>query len=150
MAKQSRPQKKTMQRVMHEYTHGELKRGPRGRGGKVKSRRQAIAIGLHEAGASKYESTEENKRNLRPTKRKERRGETALAETEGRKSLPNRRRKSGARKEASRRTARSRKTTSARKTSTPRKSAAARSRSSSRKSGGPTRRASVNRKTRRK
>src|SRR5919199_6093664 len=92
MAKQSRGQKKTVERVMHEFKHGELKSGPRGRGGKVKSRRQAIAIALHEAGASKYESKQENKRNLRRTKRKERRGETALAEQEGRKSLPDRRR----------------------------------------------------------
>jgi hypothetical protein len=37
---------------MHEFKHGELKSG---RGGKVKSRRQAIAIALKEAGASKSE-----------------------------------------------------------------------------------------------
>src|SRR5919199_5990057 len=113
MAKQSRGQKKTVERVMHEFKHGELKSGPRGRGGKVRSRRQAIAIALHEAGASKYESRKENERNLRRTKRKERRGETALAETEGRKQLPDRRRKSSTRKSggktASRRTAHSRK-----------------------------------------
>src|SRR5919199_5944089 len=104
MAKQSRGQKKTVERVMHEFKHGELKSGPRGRGGKVKSRRQAIAIALHEAGASKYESKQENKRNLRRTKRKERRGETALAETEGRKSLPDRRSRRGARKSSGRST----------------------------------------------
>jgi Family of unknown function (DUF6496) len=141
MAKQSRPQKKTMERVMHEYKHGELKSGPRGRGGKVKNRRQAIAIALHEAGASKYESRKENERNLRRTKRKERQGQTALAEKEGRKQLPDRRRKTGARKgsgrsTASRRTPSSRKTASGRKSSTPRKSAAARSRSTSRKRSG--------------
>jgi hypothetical protein len=33
-------------KVMHEYKHGELKSG---RGGKVKSRKQAIAIGISEA-----------------------------------------------------------------------------------------------------
>jgi hypothetical protein len=33
-------------KVMHEYKHGELKSGT---GGKVKSRKQAIAIGLSEA-----------------------------------------------------------------------------------------------------
>ena len=33
-------------KVMHEYKHGELRSG---RGGKVKSRKQAIAIGLSEA-----------------------------------------------------------------------------------------------------
>lgn len=48
MARQSSGQKKTVKRVMHEYKHGELKAG-RGRRGKVKSRKQAIAIGLSEA-----------------------------------------------------------------------------------------------------
>jgi hypothetical protein len=43
---------------------GELKSGPGGRAGKVKTRRQAVAIALKEAGASKYESEGENKRNL--------------------------------------------------------------------------------------
>jgi len=38
--------KKKMSKVMHEYKHGELK--SRGRS-KVKSRKQAIAIGLSEA-----------------------------------------------------------------------------------------------------
>ena len=69
-------QRKTTGRVMHEFKHGELKSGPGGKGGKVKSRRQAIAIALKEAGASKYESDSENKKNLAKTKRKEARGET--------------------------------------------------------------------------
>jgi hypothetical protein len=34
---------------MHEYKHGKLKSGKQGKGGKVKSREQAIAIGLSEA-----------------------------------------------------------------------------------------------------
>jgi hypothetical protein len=93
MAKQSRAQKKTVERVMHEFKHGELKRGPGGRAGKVRNPRQAIAIALREAGASKYETRSKNEHNLRRTKRKERRGDTALAEKEGRKSLPDRRRK---------------------------------------------------------
>ena len=70
-AKQSAGQRKTMGRVMHEYAHGELKSGRRGKGGKVRSRRQAIAIALKEAGASKYESRSENKRNLARSKRKD-------------------------------------------------------------------------------
>jgi len=49
MAKTSLRQRKTAGRVMHEFAHGELKRGPGGKGGKVKSRKQAIAIGLSEA-----------------------------------------------------------------------------------------------------
>ena len=38
-----------VKKVMHEYKHGELKSGKKGKGGKVKSRKQAIAIGLSEA-----------------------------------------------------------------------------------------------------
>src|ERR1700720_833462 len=81
MAKESTAQRKTVGRVMHEFKHGELKRG---RGGKVKSRRQAIAIALSEAGASKYQSRSENRRRLARTKTKERRGQTAQQEKEGR------------------------------------------------------------------
>jgi Family of unknown function (DUF6496) len=83
MAKTSMSQRKTMGRVMHEYAHGELKSGPRGKGGKVKSRRQAIAIALEEAGASKYESKARNRRNLARTKAKEATGRTAQQEAEG-------------------------------------------------------------------
>jgi len=70
-AKTSPSQRKTMGRVMHEYAHGELKSGRSGTGGKVKRRRQAIAIALKEAGASKYESRGANIRNLARSKRKE-------------------------------------------------------------------------------
>ena len=83
MAKTSTSQRKTMGRVMHEYTHGELKSGRRGKGGKVKSRRQAVAIALKEAGASKYESKGENRRNLARSKAKEATGRTAQQEREG-------------------------------------------------------------------
>lgn len=83
MAKTSMSQRKTMGRVMHEYTHGELKSGRSGKAGKVKSRRQAIAIALKEAGASKYESKKENKQNLRKSKEKEATGRTYQQEREG-------------------------------------------------------------------
>jgi type IV secretory pathway TrbL component len=72
-----------MGRVMHEFKHGELKSGPGGKAGKVKSRRQAIAIALKEAGASKYESESENNRNLAKSERKEARGDTYQQEREG-------------------------------------------------------------------
>src|SRR2546421_199367 len=85
MPRQSPAQQKTVERVMHEYKHGELKSGPRGRAGKVKNPKQAIAIALHEAGSSKYESPKENRRNLARTKAKERRGETFKDAAEGRK-----------------------------------------------------------------
>ena len=63
---QSKAQKETMGRVMHEFKHAELETG---RGRKVRNPRQAIAIGLREAGASKYESKEKNRENLRRTER---------------------------------------------------------------------------------
>jgi hypothetical protein len=78
---QSPEQKKTVQRVMHEFKHGELKTAGGAR--KVKNPRQAVAIALHEAGASKYESPKKNAGNLRHTKAKERRGETYQDEKEG-------------------------------------------------------------------
>jgi hypothetical protein len=80
MAKQSKAQKETVERVMHEFKHGELK----AQGGrKVKSPKQAIAIALHEAGASNQESPNKNRENLRKTKRKESRGETGKDAAEG-------------------------------------------------------------------
>ena len=83
MPRQESPaQRKTIGRVMHEYKHGELKSGGSGR--KVKNPKQAVAIALHEAGASKYESPQKNRQNLRHTKAKERRGETYRDEAESR------------------------------------------------------------------
>jgi hypothetical protein len=79
MAESSR-QKRITGRVMHEFKHGELKSG---RSGKVKSRGQAIAIALQEAGASKNDSPKRNRRNLRRTAQKEARGRTAQQEREG-------------------------------------------------------------------
>jgi Family of unknown function (DUF6496) len=73
MAQQSRGQKRTVERVMHEFKHGELESS---RGGKVKSRRQAVAIALSEAGASRNETPKQNRRNLARTKRRERSGTT--------------------------------------------------------------------------
>jgi hypothetical protein len=87
MAKPTSRQRRIEGRVMHEFKHGELRSGPGGKGGKVKSRRQAIAIALSEAGDSKYQSGSENKRRLRKTKRKEARGETGQQEREGRSHL---------------------------------------------------------------
>jgi hypothetical protein len=133
MASQGTGQKKTVRRVMHEYKHGELKAG-RGRRGKVKNRKQAIAIALHEAGASNQESPSENKRNLAKTKRRERSGKTAASrKSSGRKSSSARKtsgRKSTGRKTTGRKTT-GRKTTG-RKT-TGRKTS---SRSTTRKTSG--------------
>lgn len=71
---QSKDQKETVGRVMHEFKHGELETGT---GKKVKSSKQAKAIALHEAGASKSESKADNKKALKRTKERERHGETA-------------------------------------------------------------------------
>jgi hypothetical protein len=98
---------------MHEFAHGELRSGPGGKGGKVKSRRQAIAIALKEAGASKYESESENKRNFARVKRKEARGDTYQQEREGKSHVGARGRRESSPamggRDATRRTARGRK-----------------------------------------
>jgi hypothetical protein len=47
-----RGKKAKITRVMREFKHGQLK-GGRGRHGKVKSRRQAIAIAMSESGQSR-------------------------------------------------------------------------------------------------
>jgi hypothetical protein len=47
--KYSKSAGKDVERAMHEKKRGKLKRGKGGKGGKVKSRKQAIAIGLSEA-----------------------------------------------------------------------------------------------------
>jgi len=83
MPQETPGQRKTVGRVMHEFAHGELKSGRGGKGGKVKSRKQAVAIALHEAGESKYDTPSTRKRALTKTKQKEARGETAQQETEG-------------------------------------------------------------------
>jgi hypothetical protein len=47
--KYSRSAGKDVERAMHRKKKGKLKRGKGGKGGTVKSRKQAIAIGLSEA-----------------------------------------------------------------------------------------------------
>jgi hypothetical protein len=49
----------------------------------VKSRRQAVAIALSEAGSSNQQSPRQNRRQLSRTKSKERRGQTAQQRKEG-------------------------------------------------------------------
>lgn len=82
MPRESPAQRSTMERVMHEFKHGELASSS---GRKVKSRQQAIAIGLQEAGASREQSPKEKKSALRHTKRREARGETARQRDERRR-----------------------------------------------------------------
>jgi hypothetical protein len=80
MAKETSGQSEVMDRVMHEYKHGELESGS---GAKVKSRKQAVAIALKEAGESRYDSQSENRKHLAHTKRKEHAGKTAKQQKEG-------------------------------------------------------------------
>jgi hypothetical protein len=65
---------------MHEYKHGELESST---GKPVKSRKQAVAIALHEAGATDKESPKKNRQNLARTKTKEHEGKTAKQQKEG-------------------------------------------------------------------
>jgi hypothetical protein len=90
LPKSSPRQRKTEGRVMHEFKHGELKSGRGGKGGKVKSRKQAIAIALHEAGASKYDSPSERKREKTKYRAKEARGKTGQQEREGKSHVGSR------------------------------------------------------------
>ena len=113
MPRTSPRQRKVTGRVMHEFKHGELKSGRGGKGGTVRSRRQAIAIALEEAGASKYESKAENKKHLARTEHKEARGETAQQEREGKSHVGARGRRESSRsmggRNATKRTAKGRK-----------------------------------------
>lgn len=67
--RQSPKQQAVVGRVMHEFKHGELDSSS---GRKVRNPKQAIAIALHEAGASRDETPAGNRRNLARTKAKER------------------------------------------------------------------------------
>jgi hypothetical protein len=87
MAKATPRQRRTEGRVMHEFKHGELKSGRSGKGGKVKSRKQAIAIALSEAGHSKYDSAAKNRSNRAKNERKEARGKTGQQEREGKSHI---------------------------------------------------------------
>jgi hypothetical protein len=49
MTKYSKNAQDKIEEVMHEFKHGELKSGKGGKGGIVKNRQQAIAIGISEA-----------------------------------------------------------------------------------------------------
>jgi hypothetical protein len=49
MTKYSKKAQEKIETVMHEFKAGTLKSGKNGKGGKVKSRKQAVAIGISEA-----------------------------------------------------------------------------------------------------
>ena len=80
MAKQNGAQKETVERVMHEFKHGELEFG---NGTKVRNPKQAIAIALSEAGESNLQSPQTNRRRLAETKRRERSDQAATLRQAG-------------------------------------------------------------------
>ena len=84
MAQETKPQKETIERVMHEFKHGELTAGASGE--KVANPKQAVAIALSEAGASREADPAKNRQHARRTRAKEARGLTAEAETEGKRA----------------------------------------------------------------
>ena len=94
MVKTTREQQKSVGRVMHEFKHHELKSGAAGKGGPVKSRRQAIAIALREAGESRSDSPAKRREALARTKQKESRGETYQQVREGKSQVGARGRRS--------------------------------------------------------
>jgi hypothetical protein len=77
MPRQSKAQKDTVERVMHEFKEGELETAG---GRKVKNPKQAVAIALSEAGASNRQSPAENRKRLATTKTRERKTEKTKAE----------------------------------------------------------------------
>lgn len=90
MAKQTKAQAETVERVLHEYKEGALKTST---GRKVNSRQQAVAIALSEAGESNRVDAATNKRRLATTKTRERTAERTKAELYGearKRKLPGR------------------------------------------------------------
>ena len=112
MPQTSPRQRKTTGRVMHEFKHGELKSGPGGKGGKVKSRRQAIAIALGRPAPPSTKARARTKESAK-TERKEARGETYQQEREGKSHVGARGRRESSRgmggKNATKRTAKGKK-----------------------------------------
>ena len=80
MAKETPAQQKTVERVMHAFKHHELK-GPDGK--TITDRKQAIAVGLSEAGASNQNTPAQNRHNLAHTKANEPEGRTGEQAAEG-------------------------------------------------------------------
>lgn len=81
---ETKGQKRTVERVLHEFKHGELETSA---GDKVKSRKQAVAIALSEAGDSNRVTPKRNRHNAAHTKAKERAGQTAQQEKEGKDAM---------------------------------------------------------------
>jgi hypothetical protein len=70
MARYSKSAGKDVKRAMDRRKKGSLKRGKGGKGGKVKSRKQAIAIGLSEARKKGKKVPKRKSAKRKTTKRK--------------------------------------------------------------------------------
>jgi hypothetical protein len=68
--KYSKGAQKKVKKAMHERKKGTLKSGPGGKGGKVKSRKQAIAIGLSEARKAGKKVPPKSKKSRKSRKKK--------------------------------------------------------------------------------
>jgi hypothetical protein len=85
MPRQTKAQKRTVERVMHEFKAGELASST---GQKVKSRQQAIAIALSEAGASRRGGGAGGKAELyAEAKRRDIPGRSAMSKAELERAL---------------------------------------------------------------
>ena len=81
---ETKGQKATVERVMHEFKHHELK----GRDGKpIKDRKQAVAVALSEAGDSNQVTPKQNRHNLAHAKANEKAGNTGEQEKEGKGAM---------------------------------------------------------------
>ena len=72
MPEESKGQKETVGRVMHEYKHGELETST---GKPVKNRKQAVAIAMHEAGCHEPGKPEKEPRKSSADQEKGARGQ---------------------------------------------------------------------------
>ena len=72
MARYSRSAGKDVKSAMHRKKKGKLKRGKGGKGGTVKSRKQAIAIGLSEARKKGKKAPKRKGAKRKPAHRKKR------------------------------------------------------------------------------
>ena len=81
MAKQTEAQQETVARVMHEFKHHELEGAD---GELIRDPKQAIAVGLSEAGASNRVTPAQNRRDAERTRAEEARGDTGRQQAEGR------------------------------------------------------------------
>jgi hypothetical protein len=118
--KRNTQKKRKVGKVMREYKKGSLKSGPSGKAGKVKSRKQAIAIAMSESGQSRKKPTRKSTARKSTARKSTARKSTARKSTT-RKSTGTSRKKSTARAATSRKKTTARRATSRRSTAASRR-----------------------------